>query len=66
LSTFDGNIAHQFPNEGPDTHIPVYSVANDYFFPPREFHLIRLGFGMYLDAICDVILYLIYLRINQN
>jgi hypothetical protein len=54
LSTTDGRIADKFPEIGPENHIPVYSVASDYFFPYNNCHLIRLGFGMYLDAICDV------------
>lgn len=54
LSTHDGNIADRFPDEAPDTHIPVYSVANDYLFPHKEFHMLRLGFGHFLDSICNV------------
>lgn len=33
LTTEDGKIAKNMPSKGPEKHIPIYSVVNDYFFP---------------------------------
>lgn len=48
------------PAKGPEKHIPVYSVVNDYFFP-GQLSMVRMGFGVFVEAIKEVK----YLLINH-
>lgn len=49
-------MAESLPDIAPPSHIPIYSVVNDFLFP-SQFRMHRMGFGIFLDSLKDVIFF---------